>query len=637
MAATPSAEQRAVIEHPPGFHARVLAGPGTGKSTTVLQLAEKLIDGGKAVKVITFTRAATAELAEKAKSSKAKVPEPTTVHGFALSILTRNPGASGLPEPLRIPDKWETTELIYDDLAKRLRKDGFKITKKKIRALEQWLASAWESLDPSRSVHTEIDPKLRTRYLSLWQAHRRVFGYSLFAEMPYYAKNLIEDRTDARLERIDVLVVDEFQDLNRCEIALLEALSARGIRIVGVGDDDQSIYSFRIAHPIGIQEFGDTFERAKDYPLSISFRCGRRILDAASMLIETMPGRPSRPTLAEGPGNPEGSFEYLRFEDNTAECYGVARLAKHLITTSVEASDIAVLVRSDYEHRWSKPIREALADVGVPANDVEAALDPLYEDPSRHLLAIARLAKDRADDLAWWTILWLTPRISEEFITLLTDDCIKRNMRFAAGVLSLESDSLTGATAISLKTATERVKAVLRELDGVDIKKVPASSDGWAEWLLQTADRLAIQVSDAFKRLAKQVGKITPHDEGLTHYLNELEPVAKDLALQTPGVAIMTMARSKGLTFRAAFVMGVEETVIPFPKARDENEERRLLYVAMTRAREFLYLTMARKRYGATARSGGGMLTDRQRCPFFAPLGITPAPGHDYLRSKGIT
>jgi superfamily I DNA/RNA helicase len=81
--------------------------------------------------------------------------------------------------------------------------------------------------------------------------------------------------------------------------------------------------------------------------------------------------------------------------------------------------------------------------------------------------------------------------------------------------------------------------------------------------------------------------------------------------------------------------MGVEKGVIPLPKAIDPNEERRLLYVAMTRAREYLFLTMARRRYGATARSGGGVLTDRERCPFFGPLGISPQDGWQYLQKLG--
>ena len=113
--------------------------------------------------------------------------------------------------------------------------------------------------------------------------------------------------------------------------------------------------------------------------------------------------------------------------------------------------------------------------------------------------------------------------------------------------------------------------------------------------------------------------------EGLNHYLNQLEPVTKDIALLTDGVAIMSMQRSKGLTFRGAVVMGVEDGVIPSPKADDPEEERRLLYVAMTRAKEYLYMTMATKRTGPTARTGDPNVgQSRGRCRFFSATGIDP-------------
>jgi DNA helicase-2/ATP-dependent DNA helicase PcrA len=122
-------------------------------------------------------------------------------------------------------------------------------------------------------------------------------------------------------------------------------------------------------------------------------------------------------------------------------------------------------------------------------------------------------------------------------------------------------------------------------------------------------------------------------ESGLNHYLNQLEPVAKDLALRTDGVAIMTMAKSKGLTFQAAIVMGVESGVIPSPRATDEKEERRLLYVAMTRARRFLFLTMASRRTGPTARSGQPNVgSSRSRSPLLAMTSAEPRDGVRYLK-----
>jgi len=396
-----SEEQLRVVNHPANSHGRVLAGPGTGKSTTVLQLAAKFQSEGTGVRAITFTRAATGELAKKIKDEGHIIVEPVTVHGFALSLLMRNPGTTPLPEPLRIPDAWET-DLIHGDIAARLRRDGFaKVRVSHVRKLEREMASAWESLDPNETLIADVDPELRNRYLSTWNGHRKVFGYSLFAEMPLYAKNLIEDKTDAKIGTLEMLIVDEFQDLNKCEIALMRALAGRGIKIVAVGDDDQSIYSFRMAHPVGILEFATHFAPSADYALSISFRCALEILTAAKALIEAAPGRPHRPALRESPAQPRGVFEYLRFEDQDDERAGIARLVAHLISAQgLKASDICILMRGDTKQAWSKPLRKALATYGVPATDVEAALKPLQTPQARRVLAIARLAESLADDLA---------------------------------------------------------------------------------------------------------------------------------------------------------------------------------------------------------------------------------------------
>jgi hypothetical protein len=263
-------------------------------------------------------------------------------------------------------------------------------------------------------------------------------------------------------------------------------------------------------------------------------------------------------------------------------------------------------------------------------------LKPIQTNEARRLLAIARLAESRGDDLAWWTLLAATPGLSDEFITVIADECITAGERFAVRIARLDTEPPAGVTEASLRAAIKTIKATVAILSELDLTKVPESENGWADWLLGIAEALKIPVAEDFRDLLMAVGRITPHAEGLRHYLNQLEPVTKDLAVKTEGVAIMNMARSKGLTFRATFVMGVEEGVIPSPRARDEDEERRLLYVAMTRPREYLYLTMARVRTDNTAFTGGIRRRDRRRCPFFDTLGIPVNPGHEYLRKLGL-
>src|SRR5229473_3373613 len=124
MTYQPTPEQKAVLAHDRHRHARVLAGPGTGKSATVVALVEQLLAQNPAprIKLITFTRAATAELAKKVSDHPAVAAErPSTIHSFSISVLLRNPGSGDFPQPLRIADKWEEQKIVHPTLAHRIK------------------------------------------------------------------------------------------------------------------------------------------------------------------------------------------------------------------------------------------------------------------------------------------------------------------------------------------------------------------------------------------------------------------------------------------------------------------------------------------------------------------------------------
>jgi DNA helicase II / ATP-dependent DNA helicase PcrA len=123
MPYVPNDEQQAILAHDPEQHARVLAGPGTGRSATLVALVDHLLAGNQAprIKLLTFTRAATAELAKKVSDHPAAVAErPSTIHSFSISVLLRNPGTGDFPQPLRIADKWEEKEIVRPTLARRI-------------------------------------------------------------------------------------------------------------------------------------------------------------------------------------------------------------------------------------------------------------------------------------------------------------------------------------------------------------------------------------------------------------------------------------------------------------------------------------------------------------------------------------
>ncbi len=217
----------------------------------------------------------------------------------------------------------------------------------KLRRLILEMAANWESLRPEEDP--AIEPEERTRFLGAWNEHRQVYGYTLLAELPYALRASLRDHPDLEGVDFDVLIVDEYQDLNACELELLKLIAQRGCKIIATGDDDQSIYSFRKAAPEGIRRFPDDYPGAQDYTLSITQRCGRRIIDWASYVIEGDPDRPldrQRPTSAER--LQEGKMALLSFRGHRAEAIGIAKLAKILVEQEdVSPSEILILLRSD--------------------------------------------------------------------------------------------------------------------------------------------------------------------------------------------------------------------------------------------------------------------------------------------------
>jgi DNA helicase II / ATP-dependent DNA helicase PcrA len=634
----PSSGHESIVNHPASEHGRILAGPGTGKSTAVMGLARRLMtsDPPVPVRVITFTRAATADLVKKIQDEGHVDAEPMTVHAFALSILMKNQGLTRLPLPLRIPDDWETEVLVRPDIARRLRNRGFaKLRVTTVEKLEHEMAAGWESLDPDVILLSDVAPKLRNAYLQAWQEHRSVFGYCLFAEMTKAVAEMLDDHPDMNLPKVTLLVVDEFQDLNHADIAMVVGLASHDVHILAVGDDDQSVYSFRMAAPEAIRTLHEKLTPLKEHSLSTSFRCGKRILQVACDLIETAQRRPAKPALRACSSNPEGVLKYFRFKGQAAERKGVAAIVRYLIDAErLDPSEIAILMRSDHNRAWSEPLRKTLTNAGIGVVNVEAALEPLRTHNARRLLAGARLLISANDGLAWWAYLRFTHGVAETYLQAVADEAVATGERFSDRLRRCPEIQPAGVTNVSHKKACSAIAGVehlVAESEGPP----PVPGTGWAAWLMELAKTLDTPVDDELRNLLNNISETAPKHEGLASYLNQIEPMAKDLALETSQVAIMTLTKSKGLTFRAVFIIGTEDGVIPSGRPEtDEEEERRILYVGITRARDYCFLTMAERRTDATARASGGLpQQSRSRCRFLSIINLAPEDGDAYVCS----
>ena len=188
--------------------------------------------------MITFTRAATQELQEKFSDAEVAITErpPSTAHSFALRLLMRK-----RHEKLRMADDWEKRFLVEEAVAARMREAGHSVSIKEVQKLTNEMAAGWQSLDEGQILLSDWDPDLAAGFRGAWTEAQRTLGFVHVSEIPYKAVQLVEDVGIDDLD-LDVLVVDEFQDLNAAEVRLLELLSDQ-VQIIAIGDDDQSIYS----------------------------------------------------------------------------------------------------------------------------------------------------------------------------------------------------------------------------------------------------------------------------------------------------------------------------------------------------------------------------------------------------------
>ncbi|MCY3634992.1 MAG: ATP-dependent helicase [bacterium] len=632
MSWIPTSEQRAIITHDSARNGRVLAGPGTGKSATVIRMMLEMVDSGTGRgKLLTFTRAATNELKEKVAEHPEALESPSTIHSFAVSTILANPEASGLPEPLRIADDWEWERLIRFHL-----RDLVGCDVRSIKRARAEMASNWESLEPT--IDPDLPVEVRNRFSGIWERHRLVFGYSLLAELPFRLLQALEDHPDLRLGDWEVMVVDEYQDLNLCDISVLKQISERGRCLVAVGDDDQSIYSFRRAHPVGIQRFvEDDYPGAVDYTLSISHRCGSKILEWARHVIEGLPGRSLRPPLTPASHCLPGEARYLSFRSGVAEARGAARLVDWLMRSKgIAPEDIAVLFRTNHNNAWSTPLQQEFQKLEIPVINPDEVSQMLGEPSNRRLLAIARLLVDRTDSLAWWALLELTNGIGPTVRDHVYDRAMSVPTTFAAQLLSEYADEFPDLPPASRNRVLSAIRPVLELIGTVDISGADLGESGWGTWLAERAVDFG-GCEDRFHDLLVDLDEEVDRSEGLGRFLGQIQPVGKDLrnGRAAQAVRLMTMASSKGLTVRAAIVVGVEQGIIPYPDCHPD-EERRLLYVAMTRSTDFLYLTWAGTRTGPTARTGTERVaTGRNRSPLLAHSPVSPESADDYLALIG--
>jgi len=369
-----TSDQIKAIDHV-GSHARLLAGPGTGKTKTLTRRVLSLILQHNAdpetILLLTFTRLAAAQLKDEIKKvleplGKA-TPQVSTLHSFALrQILFNSSRVDALPRPIRIADDWEERHIIQEDLKRILNLKEIADVQKLINQL----STDWETLRVDEIGWQQQFPN--PAFLGAWQGHKNQYGETLRAELVYQLKRQLNQNRDFQLDKeYKHILIDEYQDLNACDLAVVNELAKRGAELFVAGDDDQSIYGFRFATPDGIRNFDQFYQNAQKLALEICFRCDKNILHSAEFVASLDPRRLPKPTRTKDEAD-DGEVLIIGFRDQVHEAESIAKKIKSLIDAGTNPDQITILLRSDRNGASSKPIIEMLKKQNV---DVSLSTD----------------------------------------------------------------------------------------------------------------------------------------------------------------------------------------------------------------------------------------------------------------------
>lgn len=555
--------------------------------------------------LLTFTRLAAAQLRKEIekvlKPLDKEIPQVSTLHSFALRQILFNSGRiSALPSPIRIADDWEERYIIQEDLKKILGTKDINDVQKLINQL----STDWETLRIDEVGWEQQFPN--PAFLGAWRSHKEQYGETLRAELVYQLKKQLEQNRGFCLDKEYAhVLVDEYQDLNACDLAVINELSKRGAELFAAGDDDQSIYGFRFATPAGIRNFPQLYPDTKKLALEICFRCDKNILQSAEFVAGLDPARLPKPTKPRVDAE-DGEVLIIGFKDQDHEAKILAAKIKDLIEKGTKADEITLLLRSDRNGSLSQPIIGSLKAQGI---DVSLSTDSEveYDEGYRITLSFIRLVVDRDDSLAWRTLFQVVRNgMGVECINGIEQFAQKEGLRFSVAVEKISQDKNVlprfGQKVAEFYTTTV---SKITELEGITDP---------TEVVLKIVEECitSAEIKEQVKKMLSDI--LQNQDEKNLDDLLKTVSTSSDMIEQETkegAVNILTMHQAKGLTFDVCFIVGAEDEFVPGRNTGDkEGDERRLLYVSMTRARHKLFITFCNKRTGRQRHSGSNSGTE---------------------------
>lgn len=593
-------EQRAAVQHR-GRPLLVLAGAGSGKTKTLTERVASLLDEGlpaERLAAITFTNKAAREMRERlAQRLPAAALEGLTVstfHALGLRMLQTDAHAAGLRPGFSILDAGDA-EALFAELAPRgMGKD---VVARLRRALHQAKA---DGIPPQRYVGEGPQGQEVARLYSAYQQRLAAFNAVDFDDLIARPLWLLESDEAVRQRwagRFVHLLVDEYQDTNPAQYRLVRALVGRGEGLAVVGDDDQSIYAWRGADPRNLFRLQSDFPDLTVIKLERNYRCAPRILKAANQLIANNAHLVEKRLWSGLPECPP--IRLASLDDPEEEARWIAHdIADRHRRGGRPLDAFAVLYRS---HHLSRPLEVALRERDLPYRLRGGA--GFFERPEvKDLLAHLRVIANPGDDGAFLRAV-RTPRrgIGEATLARLGQRAGELQLSLSEAAAQL-ADGDRGAQALaSYARQLQRWRAMAAQMGPATLLESVLRELDWEAHL--RSGRVEPEVLErrrtSTEELLRLLGQRGSGIGALAARLTELAISREEQADEGTGLQLLTLHAAKGLEFDEVYLLGLDEGTLPHEAAAGEGrleEERRLLYVGITRARQALTLSYPGRR-----------------------------------------
>jgi len=593
-----NSQQKIAVEHVEG-PALVLAGAGSGKTRVVTYRIANLLQIGvpaSEIVAVTFTNKAAAEMRHRIERISRHFVLTCTFHSLCARILRESIHHLGYQQNFTIYDEDDSERLLKDCLA------SLQLTEEKgfLKTAKAAISIAKNSLsDPA-------DANLRAAY-ALYQTRLKENQALDFDDLLYLVVRLLQehpDVLDAYQKRWTFILIDEYQDTNPVQHALVKLLAQKHRNVFAVGDPDQSIYSWRGANVHNILRFEEDFPGARVISLEQNYRSCTTILNAANALIQHNESRYPK-NLWSDRGSGEKICLYICENDRAEADFVVSEIKKR----GLSLNECAVFYRTNFQ---SRVLEDALLKTHIPYVII-GGLSFYQRREIKDILSYLRMALGGADFLAFSRTVNIPKRgFGEAAAEKVREVALRHGISILDACVAICDRKieikLSGRQFEGLKSYVQLL-LMAREMSNQhmalqEILSKVIQEARYVDYLREDPESFEERQSN----LAELVTKAAEweHESGspsLAAFLEELALKSSSDQKDPPSdaVRLMTLHNGKGLEFSAVFLIGMEEDLFPHINAKDNpealEEERRLCYVGMTRAKDFLYLSAARTRF----------------------------------------